>query len=140
MNTDTPSQVRVILEDLSSIRSMERGKLTEYHRTRRAADGSGTVRLGPYHKLQTWEDKRNRTRHIPASEVPGLKRDLASHKEFKQLVGALEETIIADTRARRAGRDGPGGAAQDAKKNSARKRSSKNTAKPRASSPRRKSG
>ncbi len=135
MKRPESSQVRDILEQLSSIQSRERGKLTGFHRTRRATDGSGTVRLGPYHKLQAWEDGRNHTRHIPVSEVPGLKRDLANYKEFKELVGTLEQTIIADTRARKSGTGGPATAALDAKKNSANKRVSKSTEKPKTSSP-----
>ncbi len=139
MKRPESSQVHDILEQIASIRSMERGKLTEFHRTRRAADGSGTVRLGPYHKLQAWENGGNHTRHIPASEVPGLKRDLANHKEFKQLVGTLEKTIIEDTRASKAGTGGRAADARDAKKNSANKRVSKSTAKPKTSSPKPKS-
>jgi hypothetical protein len=139
MKRPESSKVRDILKRLSTIQSMERGKLTEFHRTHRATDGSGTVRLGPYHKLQAWENGRNHTRHIPVSEVPDLKRDLANYKEFKELVGTLEHTIIADTRARKSGTGGPTTAARDAKKNSANKRVSKSTAKPKTSSPKPKS-
>jgi len=139
MKRSESSKAHDILEQLSSIRSMERGKLTEFHHTRRAADGSGTVRVGPYHKLQAWENGHNHTRHIPASEVPGLKRDLANYKEFKELVGSLEQTIIEDTRASKAGTGGRAAGARDAKKNSASKRVSKNTAKPKTSSPKPKS-
>lgn len=131
-NSSASTEAAGILERLSAIRSMERGKLTEYHRTRPAAKGGGTVRLGPYHKLQTWEDGRNRTRHIPVSEVAGLKRDLDNHEEFKRLVAVLEESIVAETRARRAGESA---ALHESKKNSAIRRSPKNTAKRRASSP-----
>jgi len=131
-NSSAPADTAGILERLSSIRSMERGKLTEYHRTRPAAKGKGTVRLGPYHKLQTWENGANRTRHIPAPQVAGLKRDLENHKEFKRLATSLEESIIAATRARRAGE---GSALHESKKNSATRHSPKNTAKPRSSSP-----
>ena len=139
MKRDPSSQVDDILGRISAIRSMERGKLTEFHRTRPAADGSGTLRTGPYHKLQAWENGRNNTRHIPASEVAGVQRDLANYKEFRELVGTLEQTIIADTRARRAGTGGPAADARDAKKNSTNKRVSKSTAKPKASSPKPKS-
>ncbi len=76
---------------------------------------------------------------FPASEVPGLKRDLANYKEFKELVGTLEQTIIAVTRARKSGAGGPDNATRDAKKNSANKRVSKSTAKPKTSSPKPKS-
>ena len=139
MKPPESSEVRDILKRPSTIQSMERGKLTGFHRIRRATDGSGTVQLGPYHKLQAWENGRNHTRHIPVSEVPDLKRDLANYKEFKELVGTLEQTIIAVTRARKSGTGGPATAARDAKKNSSNERVSKSTAKPKTSSPKPKS-
>ena len=137
----TPSispQIRNILEELSSIRSMERGKLSEFHRTRPKPGGKGTVRLGPYYKLQSWEEGRNRTRYVAAGELAELKRNLANHERFKQLVAELEQAIIGRTRrAEAAAREEreERGVAGEVKKNSAKKHSPKNTAKPKAFCP-----
>lgn len=136
-NSAASPEVRNILDQISSIQSMERGKLTKFYRARPAADGSGTLRTGPYHKIQAWENEHNCTRHVPASEVDELKQDLDNHKEFKRLVATLEQSIIDDTRARRAG---DSVALQESKKNSTTKRSSKSTAKRKRSSPKPKRG
>jgi hypothetical protein len=130
-NSATSPEIRNILNQISSIQSMERGKLTSFYRTRPALQGGGTVRLGPYYKLQAWENKHNCTRHIPAAEVDELKQDLDNHKEFKKLVATLEQSIIDKTRARRGG---DSVSLQESKKNSTTKRSLKNTAKPKRSS------
>jgi hypothetical protein len=129
------SQTKSILEQIASITSMERGKLSEVYRSRPAAHGTRTIQLGPYHKLQTWENGRNLTRHVPAAEVAALKEDLANHKRFTELSAAFEEVVIARTRALRDQSPDPNHAdATAAKKNSTKKRATKGSAKPRGSS------
>ena len=135
MKPSTSSRIRGILEELSSIRSMERGKLSEFYRSRPAPKGGGTLRIGPYYKLQAWEEGRNRTRYVPAGALDELKGHLANHQRFKQLVADLEQTIIAETRAAKTREKEDSGPAGEAKKNSAKKRSPKNTGKPKASWP-----
>lgn len=66
------SQINETLTQISSIESMDRGKLSEVYREIKR--GSDTVRLGPYYKLQGWENGKNRTRHIPLAEVEELKK------------------------------------------------------------------
>jgi hypothetical protein len=134
----TPSlslQIRNLLEELSSIRSMERGKLSEFHRLRPKPGGKGTVRLGPYYKLQAWEQGRNRTRYVTAGELAELKRNLANHERFKQLVAELEQALIERTRRAEAAAGGGARRCRRGKKNGAKKRCAKNTARPKTSCP-----
>jgi hypothetical protein len=135
MKPSISPRIHNILEELSSIRSMERGKLSEFHRTRPKPGGKGTARLGPYYKLQAWEEGRNRTRYVAAGELAELKRNLANHERFKQLVAELEQAVIERTRRAGAAARGERGVAGEVKKNSAKKRSPKNTASPKASCP-----
>ena len=135
MKESQASEINSILRQIASINSMEHGKLTEVYRTRPAPDGSGIIRLGPYYKLQAWENGRNITRHVPAGEVASLKEDLANHQRFTELSASYEKAVIAQTRARRLRskqqEDADGCAA---KKNSSEKRVRKGSAKPKPSS------
>ena len=54
-NSSTSPEIHSILEQIASIPGMERGKLSSYYHTRRTTQGK-TVRVGPYGKLQTWEE------------------------------------------------------------------------------------
>lgn len=107
-------QAKRIIGELASIQQMERGKLTSEYRTRPASDGDGQITLGPYYKLQAREDGKNRSRRIPVDEVPTLEQDIANYKQFKHLVADLENTIINNTRERRASES-------ESKKNSTKK-------------------
>lgn len=130
MADQTTSQTNETIALIASIESMERGKLSEVYREQKR--GRGSVRLGPYYKLQAWENGKNQTRHIPAAQVGRLKKDLANHEEFTRLVKSLEETIISNTRELRASDSKPPDLLA-AKKNSASKRSMRNTTKPKPS-------
>ena len=135
MKENQELQTNSIIEQIASITSMERGKLSEVYRSRPAPDGVGTIQLGPYYKLQTWENGRNLTRHVPAGKVPALKEDLANHKRFTELSAALEAAVISRTRALRDQSPDPIHADDTAaKKNSATKRVSKGSTKPKSSS------
>jgi len=80
---------------------MERGKLSEFYRIQPGKNGKKELKFGPYYKLQTWENGKNITRHIPAADVPALKKALANYDEFSMLVESLEKTIISETRKHR---------------------------------------
>ena len=64
---DPESYRNELLAQLAAITSMERGALSEEYREVPAADGRGTLRLGPYFKHQCWEEGRNRSARVPAS-------------------------------------------------------------------------
>lgn len=141
MKGNQASEIESILKQIASINSMERGKLTEVYRTRPAPDGSGIVRLGPYYKLQAWENGRNVTRHVPAGEVPSLREDLANHQRFTELSASFENAVIARTRTRRLrSKEQKDADGSTAKKNSGKKRVRKGSTKPKPSSPKPKRG
>jgi hypothetical protein len=132
MPKSTPSDDRpAILQQMAELQSMERGTLSEEYRER--PDGSGrTVRLGPYFKHQVWEGGSNKSRRVPAEEVPQLREDLENHQRFAALADSYVELTVEQTRIRRS--QGKAGADPDAKKNSSKKSTPKASAKPKPSS------
>lgn len=97
MNMNLHNESKAIIEELASIKHMERGKLTSEYRTRTNPDGK-EISLGPYYKHQAREDGKNKSRRIPAKDVPIIEQDIASYQKFKSLVSTLENTIITKTR------------------------------------------
>ena len=75
-STNSESYRNELLAQLAAITSMERGTLSEEYREVPAADGSGTLRWGPYFKHQCWEQGKNRSTRVPTSCVDGLREDL----------------------------------------------------------------
>lgn len=84
-----------LLQQIAAIPAMERGKLCAYTFKER----SGAT--GPYHKLQHWEKGKNKTRYVPADEVPALESALAGFTEYEQLTEAYADLVIAETRQAR---------------------------------------
>lgn len=135
MKTNQDPATQPLLDQIAAISTMERGKLTEEFRTRAAADGTGTVSLGPYFKLQAWERGRNSSRRVPAEEVPALREDLANFERFNELTDALAEEIISRTRGmRRSGTPSHDTPTITAKKNSTKKPAKRGIARPKRSS------
>ena len=65
-----------VLSDMNRLGSMKRGKLTSQRRP------SGKE----YHHYQVWENGRNRTRYVPAEEVPALRAAIEERRRFERLV------------------------------------------------------
>lgn len=126
-------QRELIVEEIASIQTIERGTLSEEYRDIPNPDGGGTLRRGPYFKHQCWENKRNRSRRVPASEVDLLREDLENARRFEQLVAKLAEINTEQARHRRADLS-ESEAKSDSKKNSGDKSSGKGTGKPKPSS------
>ena len=102
------SQKQNILQQIADISTMERGKLSTYSfKDRPGANG-------PYHKLQQWHEGKNRTRYIPAEELPQVQAALAGYAQYQQLTAQYADAVIEETRKGIA----------DSKKNSPRKSSS----------------
>lgn len=140
MPTTTPSsQSEILLAELASLSTIERGTLTEEFRHQPAADGSGTVRKGPYYKHQCWENGRNRSTRVALPQVTALREDLQRGQRFDQITSELASIAIEEGRSRRAalGSASPETSViqQAAKKNSRRNASRKDTAKRKRSSP-----
>lgn len=81
-----------LLQEIATITTMERGKLSTYS----FKDRSATA--GPYHKLQQWEDGKNHTRYVPAEQIPALAAALEGYARYQQLTQQYAQLVIAETR------------------------------------------
>jgi len=88
MNNQTKQH---LLQQIAAISAMERGKLSTYSFKER----SGAA--GPYHKLQHWEEGKNKTRYIPTDEVPRVAAALAGYAQYRQLTEEYAERVISET-------------------------------------------
>ena len=89
MNSPTKQQV---LQQISAIPAMERGKLSAYSFKDRPRN------TGPYHKLQQWEGGKNRTRYVPAGELDDVQAALAGYAQYQELTRQYADLVIAETR------------------------------------------
>jgi hypothetical protein len=125
-----------LLDQIAAITTMQPGTLAEEWRGRSGTAGGGASRLGPYYKHQVWKDGRNVSRRVPAEEAALLREDIDNARRFEHLTGELARLNIEHTLALRAAqaRDPDAG---EGKKNSARKRSGRDTPRRKPSSPKR---
>ena len=89
MNSSSKQQV---LQQISAIPAMERGKLSAYSFNDRPGH------TGPYHKLQQWQDGKNRTRYVPADELADLEAALAGYAQYQELTRQYADLVIDETR------------------------------------------
>lgn len=89
MNTPDKHQ---LLQQISAISAMERGKLSAYS----FKDRPGQA--GPYYKLQNWEGGKNRTRYVPADELPAVEAALAGYAQYQLVIRQYADLVIAETR------------------------------------------
>jgi hypothetical protein len=102
------TQKQRLLQQIASIQTMERGKLSTYSfKDRPGANG-------PYYKLQQWHEGKNQTRYVPAQEVAEVEAALAGYQQYEDLTAEYADLVIAETRKGMA----------DSKKKSSRRRSS----------------
>lgn len=105
MNTSAPSNQtdrKTLLDKIAAITTMLPGTLAEEWRERPAPSGEGSIRLGPYYKYQTWQDGRNVSQRVPASEAAQLREDIDNAKQFEHLTGELARITFEQTRSLRA--------------------------------------
>jgi hypothetical protein len=81
-----------LLKQIGAIDAMERGKLSAYSFKERVGGG------GSYHKLQHWQEGKNRTRYVPADELAGVETALAGYAQYQQLTEQYAQLVIAETR------------------------------------------
>jgi hypothetical protein len=86
-----------LLQQIAAIPAMERGKLSAYSFKNRPGA------TGPYHKLQHWENGANKTRYIPAEQVPAVQAALEGYQHFHQLTEQYAQLVITETRQNIAG-------------------------------------
>ena len=87
-----------MLEQMSEIETMHRGRLSEEYRERQ--QNGETIRLGPYYKYQEWKDGRNRSRRIKAEEVEAVREGIEGMDKFKALAADYIDTTVALTEQR----------------------------------------
>ena len=81
-----------LLQRIGAIPAMERGKLSAYSFEERAGA------TGPYYKLQHWHKGQNRTRYVPADELPAVQAALAGYAQYQQWTEQYAQLVIGETR------------------------------------------
>ena len=87
------STLQQLLAQIVAIEHMETGKLSTYTPKGRPPDS------GPYYKLQSWVEGKNRTRHVRPEELPALREALEGYRRFQELIHDYAQHIIERTRA-----------------------------------------
>jgi hypothetical protein len=87
------NSLQQLLAQIVSIELMETGKLSTYTPPGRSPDS------GPYYKLQSWVDGKNRTRHVRPEELSALREALEGYQRFQELTNQYAQHIIERTRA-----------------------------------------
>ena len=135
--TNPPKSVeaarRSLVDQIAAISTMQPGTLAEEWRERPDPEGTGVLRLGPYYKHQVWKDGRNVSRRVPASEAALLREDIDNARRFEQLTEELAHLNSEHTFSLGCA-PSPDGDSGGSKKNSTRKRSARDTPKPKRSS------
>jgi hypothetical protein len=78
-----------ILHQISSIQTMERGKLSVIKESS----------SGPFYKLQARENGKNLTRYIPRDEAPAVQEAINGYRQFQALTEQYAQLKIEETRA-----------------------------------------
>ncbi len=84
-----PEKTR-LLEQIAAIPAMERGKLSLHS-------------SGRHYKLQSWQQGKNHTRHVPAEQLPAVQSALAGYAQYRQLTEQYADLVIEQTRQNIAG-------------------------------------
>jgi hypothetical protein len=82
-------KTQALLEKIAAFKRMERGKITILRQ------GPN----GPYYSHQTWEDKKNVCKYVPASKLEALEEAINNYEQYQEITRAYAEEIIAQTRA-----------------------------------------
>lgn len=78
-----------LLREITSIASMERGKLSIIKHSA----------AGPFYKLQAREHGKNVTRYVPRDQAAAVQAAIDGYKHFESLTGQYADQVIAQTRA-----------------------------------------
>ena len=81
------SKRKALLNEMATIDTMHRGRLTEEYRERKV---HGEVRrLGPYFKHQVWQNGRNQSQRVKPEEAERLLEGIQGLDRFKELSQAV---------------------------------------------------
>ena len=89
MSMKQTKKMRQLLERISTIERMERGKLCK-------------MTDKEHYNHQTWSNGKNEVRYVPANEVAELKKDIAGYQQFIKLTEQYADEIIRKSRRTRA--------------------------------------
>lgn len=89
------AQREQVLQQMAQLDTMEYGSLQTEHRP---AAGGGTT--GPYYKHQVWEQGKNLSQRIPATEAPVLQTALANRQRGEELARQFIDLTVQLTRRR----------------------------------------
>jgi hypothetical protein len=88
---DTRRTPETILDDIASIRTLERGRLCDMR------TAAGRV----YHNLQFWSDGRNRSEYVKGSELETVREAVANWCRFRELTDEYASALEQRTRKAR---------------------------------------
>lgn len=78
-----------LLQKITQIRHMERGKLTVMRQGPQ----------GPYYKHQVWEEGRNLSRYVSRDQAAALQQAIEGYHQFQELTEQYAQAVIDQTRA-----------------------------------------
>jgi hypothetical protein len=81
---DPSPEFAEVLEQMSQITRMRRGKLTEQYNRKKDEQGRER-RWGPYYTLQAWVEGKNRSERIGRDEVAQVREDMHNYEQFCEL-------------------------------------------------------
>ena len=81
---DVNAELTEVLEQMSQITRMRRGKLTEQY-NRKKDQGGHERQWGPYYTLQAWVDGKNRSERVRRDDVATVREDMRNYEEFCEL-------------------------------------------------------
>lgn len=81
-----------LIEEISSIDSLKRGKISISTPTRKRADGT-TYQAGPYYVFQIWKDGKNHSEYISAEDYPLLQSHVDNYQLLKDTCEKLAEVM-----------------------------------------------
>lgn len=87
-----------ILEEMSTLDRMERGRLSEQFL--KGTKAGKSVQWGPYFVLQRRQGQAHVTERVPAERVPLVQRDIDNHVRFEALADRYAQATEALTRLR----------------------------------------
>lgn len=93
--TDYQTKRKELLDQISGINRMCKGRLTEEYRER-VVNGE-TRRTGPYFKHQQWKDGKNVSKRVKGEEAERLREGISEMDRFRHLCNDYAETTVAMT-------------------------------------------
>lgn len=85
-----------LLQQMNQIQDMEYGSLKAEVRPKSTAGQN--EQNGPYFKHQAWENGKNVSRRVPATQAPTLATAIAGRQQFEKLAQEFVAVTVAQTR------------------------------------------